>query len=187
MSTFIPQPVLGDVPAVKLPVLIGARVRVRPATVADAGDWFAIRAEAGPGQSPMPAVAEAEARLAEMVARPAGQPGWRQWMVEDPAGRPIGDLGLRWPSIGAPAEIGFEMLRRARGAGLGTEAVGLLCDWALGPAGFSLLAAVTQKVNASACALLDRSGFIRIEEGDLFEILEVAGSELLYARRRADA
>jgi RimJ/RimL family protein N-acetyltransferase len=187
MEQVIPPPVLALVPAVKLPVLEGARVRIRPATVADAADWFAIRRECGPGQSPIPSIREARSRLAEIDSRPWGLPGWRQWMVEDEAGRSIGDLALRWPSIDAPAELGFEMKRSARGRGLAAEAVGLLCGWALGEGGFPLLASVTQKVNLPAQRLLDRLGFSQLRGGELFDQLEVAGHELLYFRRRPDA
>jgi RimJ/RimL family protein N-acetyltransferase len=187
MEDVIRPSVLRLVPAVKLPVLVGPLVRVRPATIADAADWFAIRAESGPAQSPMESVAEAREKLKEIDSRPIGQPGWRQWMVEDNSGRTIGDLALRWPSLDAPAELGFEMRRSARGRGLATEAVGLLCDWALGPGGFPLLPCITQKVNAPARRLLERLGFTPLFGGDLFELLEVTDAELLYMRRRADA
>lgn len=179
--------VLAVVPAVKLPVLQGPRVRVRPATAADAADWFAIRSEGAPGQPPMRSVAEAHARLAEIDARPSGQPGWRQWMVEDRAGHSIGDIALRWPSIDAPAELGFEMRRTARGRGLAGEAVGLLCDWALTDGGFPLLPSITQKANGPAQRLLERLGFTPLYGGDLFETLEVTDNELLYLRRRRRA
>ncbi|MGL6043785.1 MAG: GNAT family N-acetyltransferase, partial [Sandaracinobacteroides sp.] len=158
--------------------------RVRPATVADAEDWFAIRAQGAPGQPLMESVAEAVGRLAEIDSRASGQPGWRQWMVEDASGRSIGDLALRWPCLEAPAELGFELARAARGQGLATEAVGLLCDWALGPGGFPMLPSITQQANGPARRLLERLHFLPLFGGDLYEQLEVADHELLYLKRR---
>lgn len=176
--------VLAVVPPVKLPVLLGPHVRVRPATVADAADWFAIRAEAAPGQPPLQSVSEAAAKLAEIESRPMGQPGWRQWMVEDRAGHSIGDLALCWPSLDAPAELGFEMRQAARGQGLAGEAVGLLCDWALGEGGFPLLPCITQKANGPAQRLLDLLGFRPLYGGELHEALEITDDELLFWKQR---
>jgi RimJ/RimL family protein N-acetyltransferase len=73
-------------------------------------------------------------------------------------GKPVGcgTLMLRRPAI---ADLGYWLVERARGQGIGVRAVGLLVDWALRRPGIEAVEAFVAEDNAASRRLLERLGF----------------------------
>lgn len=166
--------------AVKWPNLADERVALRPAAPRDAEAWVALRAAAAPWQSPLESVAVARAMLAEMAATPNVAPGWRQFMIEA-EGAIVGDLGICWPANAeGPAEIGFELAPAARGAGLATRAVTCARRWLLDEAGLRAVAAIVNRANLPAIAVVERAGFRAVDDAALAAHFALAAAERLH-------
>jgi RimJ/RimL family protein N-acetyltransferase len=75
-------------------------------------------------------------------------------------------------------EIGYWLIPRARGRGLGSRAVGLLARWAVTEAPLARVEALVVPDNIASQRVLEKAGFRR--EGHL-------RSYLVFERRRADA
>ncbi len=76
-------------------------------------------------------------------------------------GLAVGDAGFFGPpDAGGEVEIGYALAPRARGAGLASEAVALLADWALAQPGVRALTARVEADNAPSVRLLQRLGFV---------------------------
>src|SRR5437763_1666850 len=76
------------------------------------------------------------------------------------------------------AEIGYWLIERARGRGLGSRAVALVARWAVTEAGLARVEALVEPENIASQRVLEKAGFRR--EGHL-------RSYLVFERRRADA
>lgn len=169
---------------VKWPELQDFDLRIRPAGPDDAESWHAIRAAAGPWQSPIQSVAAARRLLAEMAAEPPFTPGWRQFVLEE-RGTIVGDIGLNWPEHGDYAEIGFELAPDAQGRGLARRAVRLLTGWLLGDAGLLGVIAITHKDNRPARAVLAEAGLLPCSDTGLKARFDVQPDERLHLMARA--
>lgn len=169
---------------VKWPELEESDLRIRPARPDDAASWHAIRAAAGPWQSPIQSVAAARRLLAEMAAEPPFTPGWRQFVLEE-RGTIVGDIGLNWPELGDYAEIGFELAAEARGRGLARRAVRLLAGWLLDDAGLLGVVAITHKDNSAARAVLAEAGLLPCRDTGLKARFDVQPHERLHLMARA--
>jgi RimJ/RimL family protein N-acetyltransferase len=91
-------------------------------------------------------------------------PPWRTWLVALPGGTVVGECGWKgWPDRRGEVEVGYGLAPGSRRQGLGTEAVGLLVAWSLGPGGARRVAAEVDAANRASRALLHRLGFV--EEG----------------------
>jgi [ribosomal protein S5]-alanine N-acetyltransferase len=75
-------------------------------------------------------------------------------------------------------EIGYWLVERARGRGLGSRAVGLVARWAVQDAGLARVEALVEPENIASQRVLEKGGFRR--EGHL-------RSYLVFEQRRADA
>jgi ribosomal-protein-alanine N-acetyltransferase len=75
-------------------------------------------------------------------------------------------------------EIGYWLIPRARGRGIGSRAVGLLARWAVAEASFARVEALVAPDNIASQRVLEKAGFRR--EGHL-------RSYLVFERQRADA
>lgn len=172
---------------VKWPELADGDLRLRPAHPDDAAAWHAIRAEAGPWQSPIQSVAAARELLLAMAAEPPFAPGWRQFLLlED--NEVVGDIGLNWPEHGDYAEIGFELAAEARGRGLAQRAVRLLADWLIDSAGLLGVVAITHQGNHPARAVLQEAGLRPCSDTGLASRFDLQPHEHLHLLARpADA
>jgi RimJ/RimL family protein N-acetyltransferase len=172
---------------VKWPELEDGDLTIRPARPDDAARWHAIRAQAGPWQSPIQSVAAARELLVAMAAEPPFAPGWRQFLLLE--GRAVvGDIGLNWPAHGDYAEIGFELAEEARGRGLAQRAVRMLGHWLIDSAGLLGVVAITHKDNRPARAVLHEAGLLPCSDAGLAARFDVQTHERLHLMARpADA
>jgi RimJ/RimL family protein N-acetyltransferase len=170
--------------AVKWPDLSDGSLRLRPAQPDDASSWHAIRADAGPWQTPLQSVAAARELLLAMAAEPPFTPGWRQFLLQE-GNTVVGDIGLNWPEHGDYAEIGFELAPAARGRGLAQRAVRLLGNWLLDGAGLIGVVAITHRDNVAAQAVLKEAGLLPCSDTGLMARFGVQPHERLHLMARA--
>jgi ribosomal-protein-alanine N-acetyltransferase len=90
----------------------------------------------------------------------------------------LGNINLLFRQQPGTVAIGYWLVERARGRGLGTRAVALLARWALGGAGLERVEALVVPENVASQRVLEKVGFRR--EGHL-------RSYLVFKARRADA
>ena len=149
----------------RLPRLSGPRVALVPVpralavAVLDGGDLdtaltpLGLRRGAG---WPHADTADALRPLAEHGAE--GDDGG--WLVVDDGGAVVGDCGWRGgPGPAGEVLLGYGLAAPARGQGLGTEAVAVLCAWAEQQPGVRLLVAEVHADNTASRRLLRRLGF----------------------------
>jgi len=92
-------------------------------------------------------------------------------------GDPVGCATLMMRRRGI-ADLGYWLVERARGRGIGTRAVGLLVQWALEQAEIDAVEAFVAEDSVSSRSVLERVGFVyvgrrRHRVGDLDEELRV--------------
>ena len=147
-----------------LPRLVGPRIALVPvprelATAVVAGGEPSVELErlglrAGPGW-PHDDTADALRPLAEHGAD--GDDGGWLITLDDQV---VGDCGWRGgPDASGDVLLGYGLTRAARGRGLGTEAVALLCAWAERQPGVLRLVADVHLDNQPSRRLLRRLGF----------------------------
>jgi [ribosomal protein S5]-alanine N-acetyltransferase len=90
----------------------------------------------------------------------------------------LGNINLLFRQQPGTAAIGYWLVERVRGRGLGSRAVALLSRWALTHAGLERVEALVLPDNAASQRVLEKAGFRR--EGHL-------RSYLVFATRRNDA
>lgn len=155
-----------DVFGAGLPVLRGARVRLRMPTTADAPDVLRVFGDPEAlrywSHGPMADLAEAERYVAAI------HDGWRdrslfQWAVTlPPDDALVGTVTLNgWDPDHRRAEIGFMLRRDLHGQGLASDAVRAVLAFADGPMGLHRIEADVDPDNAASLALLARLGFER--------------------------
>jgi RimJ/RimL family protein N-acetyltransferase len=82
-------------------------------------------------------------------------------------GLAVGDAGFHGPPRSdGEVEVGYALSSPARGAGLATESVGLLAEWALVQPAVQLVTARVAPDNTPSVRLLERLGFGRDGERD---------------------
>jgi RimJ/RimL family protein N-acetyltransferase len=109
-------------------------------------------------------LADAEAFVDSMQGEVPGVPGeWFQLALEARiVGGLVGDLALHVDADEPrQAEVGFTLAPAHQGQGLATEALTGVLDWAFPAFGLHRVIAITDALNTSAAALLDRVGFRR--------------------------
>jgi ribosomal-protein-alanine N-acetyltransferase len=97
-------------------------------------------------------------------------------LVPDPQKRPyvlgvehaetgtlIGHVGLS--PARSSVEIGYAVERRCQGAGLATEAVAAMAGWGITQLGLPEILGVVAVDNAPSRRVLEKAGFVRIDEG----------------------
>jgi RimJ/RimL family protein N-acetyltransferase len=85
--------------------------------------------------------------------------------VADAENRLIGTVGLMEVDRNKGcAEIGYWLAREARGGGVATRAVRLVCDWAVRDLGLRRLEILAQPANAPSTHVAKRAGFTRTGE-----------------------
>lgn len=94
------------------------------------------------------------------------------------SGEALGAIVLLFRRHPLTAELGYWLLERARGRGVGSRAVALLARWAVTDAGLARVEAFVEPDNAASQRVLEKAGFRR--EGQL-------RSYLVFEGRRADA
>ncbi|MDP3712715.1 MAG: GNAT family N-acetyltransferase [Mycobacteriales bacterium] len=149
-----------------LPVLSSERVSLVPVSHAVA---YAVLAGQGLDAALAPLTAapdwphadtpDALRPLAEYGA-PGDDGGWLVVLGSPRDGTVVGDCGwLGGPAPGGDVEIGYGLAPSARGQGLGTEAVAVLCTWAAAQPGVTRLTADVLPGNEASLRLLRRLGF----------------------------
>lgn len=144
-----------------------ARLRARAFTTADVAPFAAYRADPDVARYQSWSdytLEDARALVESLQGEEPGVPGeWFQIALESKAdGVLVGDLALHVDADEPrQAEIGFTLAPGQRGRGYGTEAATALLDWAFPAFGLHRVIAVTDALNASAAALLERVGFRR--------------------------
>lgn len=108
-------------------------------------------------------------RAAQGVAQAAAEgryaPGWGMFAILRAADRvAVGGVGFHGPPCDGAVEVGYDLSASARGRGLATEALGLLCGWALRQPGVAGVIAGTEPANGPSQRVLDRVGFTRVAD-----------------------
>jgi RimJ/RimL family protein N-acetyltransferase len=143
------------------------RLRARSFTTADVAPFAAYRADPDVARYQSWSdftLADAEAFVASLEGEEPGVPGeWFQLALESKTdGVLVGDLALHVDAEEPrQAEIGFTLAPEQQGRGFGTEAATALLDWAFPAFGLHRVIAITDALNSSAAALLERVGFRR--------------------------
>ena len=150
-----------------LPRLTGASVALVPVTlelaraVVAGADLEPLLAPLRAGRGwPHADTVDALRPLAEHVEE-GGDGGWL--VVRD--GEVVGDCGWRGgPDAAGDVVIGYGLAAPARGQGLGTEAVALLCAWAERQPGVQRIVADVHADNEASRRLLRRLGFVELPD-----------------------
>src|SRR6266516_186720 len=121
--------------------------------------------------------AEGLAWIERQWSRPDDGAGVSQAIADATSDEALGAIVLMARQPGT-VEIGYWLIPRARGRGLGSRAVGLVARWAVTEAQFARVEALVVPDNISSQRVLEKAGFQR--EGHL-------RSYLVYERPRADA
>jgi RimJ/RimL family protein N-acetyltransferase len=170
------------------PIFETARLRARPMVQDDLHAFVAYRAdpEIARFQSWSDySLEEGRALIASMQRLSLGTPGeWFQLALEEhAAGGLVGDLASKVNgSEPREMEVGFTLAPAHQGQGYGSEALRGLLDVAFGTLGLHRVIALTDALNASAAALLERVGMRReahFHENVFFK--GAWGSEFLFA------
>lgn len=97
-------------------------------------------------------------------------------LVRREDGRAVGSMCFHAaPDEDGRTEIGYDLVEAARGHGYATEALRALAGWALARPDVRRLFAVVEHVNAPSRGVLERSGFVRVGEGDKEDAYELRG------------
>jgi [ribosomal protein S5]-alanine N-acetyltransferase len=121
--------------------------------------------------------AEGRAWIERQWSRAESGTGLSQAIAEAASGEALG-AGVLMTRQRSSAEIGFWLVPRARGRGIGSRAVRLLARWAVKEAGLARVEAFVIPDNIASQRVLEKAGFRR--EGLL-------RSHLSYEERRFDA
>jgi RimJ/RimL family protein N-acetyltransferase len=84
----------------------------------------------------------------------------RSFAIVDADERLLGAIGFRTPNPGT-GEIGYWLAADARGRGVATRAVRLVCEWAFRDLGLVRMQLLTHRENAASQKLAERCGFRR--------------------------
>ncbi|MFI6347833.1 GNAT family N-acetyltransferase [Streptomyces sp. NPDC050560] len=144
------------------------RVALYEATVAAAYD-LSLGGDGGfewLGGGPYGGTREAAGMVARAYEAGVLLPGWGLYVVVREADRlAVGGIGFHGaPDADGEAEIGYDLVARARGNGLATDAVRALSDWALAQDGVGRLLATVARDNAPSHAVLERAGYQSLGE-----------------------
>ncbi|MBB5208774.1 GNAT family N-acetyltransferase [Chiayiivirga flava] len=155
-----------------LPVLDGARVRLRPVRDDDVDGLFAIFSDARVMRYwSRPAMTSREESVAYAARMRAGFRAREvcAWIVADAADdRCLGQVTLyEMRARHFRCEIGYALRADAWGRGLAQESIGTALDWAFGWLGLNRVAADVAPGNDASARVLERLGFRR--EGTLRE------------------
>ncbi|WP_416976370.1 GNAT family N-acetyltransferase [Streptomyces sp. T028] len=91
-------------------------------------------------------------------------------------GRAIGSMGFHAaPDQDGRTEIGYDLVPAARGHGYATEALRALAGWALARDDVRRLFATVEQGNAPSRAVLERTGFVQVGEGEGMYAYELLG------------
>jgi RimJ/RimL family protein N-acetyltransferase len=135
-------------------------VSVGPSAFAALRNGGAVRGHKSPEGGVEP---EETLRRLEALARELREAqGWGNWLGLD-EGEVVASLALKRPVADGVAEIGYGVAPARRGRGIGTAAVGLLCD-DLAARGVVKVRAETAAGNAASIRVLEKCGFARVGE-----------------------
>jgi RimJ/RimL family protein N-acetyltransferase len=141
-------------------------ITLRPLTVADTDDTYALRALPEVVASAVPPEVRDHDTIARTCAR--SEAGWlagerASLTIRDTAtGAYAGEIGLYyWEPPTLQAMIGYSILPQWRGMGYTTRAARLVADWAFSQVGVARLIAGTAPENVGSQRVLERAGFVR--------------------------
>jgi RimJ/RimL family protein N-acetyltransferase len=123
-------------------------------------------------------VAEGLAWIERQRGRHENREGLSLAIADAGSSQALGNINLLFRRQPGTVEIGYWLIERARGRGLGSRAVALLARWAVTEAGLARVEALVVPDNIPSQRVLERAGFRR--EGHL-------RSYLVFDRQRADA
>jgi RimJ/RimL family protein N-acetyltransferase len=86
------------------------------------------------------------------------------FVLRDPDGIPLGDIGLRISTKNPhEADVGYALLPEAQGKGYASEALRAVCDYGFTTLGVHAINAWVLGDNLGSSRLLEKHGFVRIQ------------------------
>ncbi|MEU1629327.1 GNAT family protein [Streptomyces sp. NPDC020096] len=85
----------------------------------------------------------------------------------------VGGMGFHGPPEDGAVEVGYDLSVSGRGAGWATDALRLLTRWALEQPGVHTVVAATEPFNRPSQRVLERVGFIRVEDREGLWVFEL--------------
>jgi ribosomal-protein-alanine N-acetyltransferase len=169
-------------------------VTIRPLQVSDAGMLAELyaknRAFLEPFDPPRPeAFATAAAQRRELGALENERAADRlERFLISSEGEPAGVISVSRISRGPfqNAGLGYWVIERLNGRGIATQAVGLVCEWGFGEAGFHRLEAATLVDNTGSQTVLRRNGFTEIGLSPKYLFINGAWRDHILFARTAD-
>jgi RimJ/RimL family protein N-acetyltransferase len=140
-------------------------VRLEPIGPARARALLAGRPEPGRAWEDGFPLAPLVAVLGRVLREPDGPvrfgPFFAYVVIRRADGLAVGDAGFHGPpGAEGEVEVGYALAPRARGAGLATESVALLTEWALAQPGVRAVSARVDPDNGASVRVLERLGFV---------------------------
>jgi RimJ/RimL family protein N-acetyltransferase len=106
----------------------------------------------------------------------AAEFGGLTWLVVDPDGAVVGELGTKAPpDPTGRVEIGYGLAAPSRGRGLGTRAVTALLGWLRAQPEITVIEARVDPTNTPSVSLLRRQGFVPLGNDRGEDVYELPG------------
>ncbi|MGH4029565.1 GNAT family N-acetyltransferase [Actinomycetota bacterium Odt1-20B] len=123
------------------------------------------------GGAPFEGTRRAAGQVTKAYAEGTHRPEWGMFaIVRAEDGVAVGGMGFHGrPDEDGRAEVGYDLVEGARGAGYATEALRVLVSWAFEqPEKAAVLHAVVDQDNGASQGLAERAGFVRVaDRGEL--------------------
>ncbi len=169
-------------------------VSIRPLQVSDADTLAALytqnRAFLEPFDPPRPdgfAASAAQRRELKALQQERAADRLERFLISAD-GEPAGVISISRISRGPfqNAGLGYWVVERLNGRGIATKAVGLVCEWGFGEAGFHRLEAATLVDNTGSQTVLRRNGFTEIGLSPRYLFINGAWRDHILFARTAD-
>jgi ribosomal-protein-alanine N-acetyltransferase len=170
-------------------------VSIRPLQVSDADTLAALysanREFLEPFDPPRPdgfATSAAQRRELKALQQERAADRLERFLISS-EGEPAGVISVSRISRGPfqNAGLGYWVIERLNGRGIATTAVGLVCEWGFGEAGFHRLEAATLVDNTGSQTVLRRNGFTEIGLSPKYLFINGAWRDhILFARTAED-
>ncbi len=148
--------------------IVAGSLPIAEAEVQDRSHFARMLEASVPEGWPPETVAEALVFFRDLYKAHPGWVGWLSWYaIRVRPGAPVlcGSVGFKGPPDAGMIEIGYSVLPRYQNAGIATEMVGAMLDWALSQVGVRFIEAETTPDNIPSIRVLESNRFLCIGDG----------------------